>query len=535
MSSIRNRGQSNDEPEAEVWHESGARAVGVDAAPRRPGALLMVPEVVDDREPRSERLERIGDVIADKYRLESEIGSGGMGVVYKAYRGDLDSYVALKLLRPAFGFDPQTVARFLQEARTAAALKSPHVARVLDFGTLPLGGGGARPYIVMEYLHGQDLGQVLNAGPLGVAEAIDYVIQASHAIAEAHAQGVVHRDLKPANLFRNDEGEIKVLDFGIAKPRYAPPSRLTRAGLSLGSPHYMSPEQVDDPKFVDSRADVYSFGICLYELLTGAVPFDGETFGELVTRIVHGSATPLGELRRDLPIGLAEVVHRAFARDPQARYQRVADFVGALAPYAPPRSRRLIELLAPLQAATPTDFVRAASTVPFVSVALARRTPSSGLAVHQQERESMASSLRSRRSLAIYLALALIVLLFAGKFWGNAFFASSPQSAALAADARAPINAVGVLQANVPAPEPISAKAPSLGVAPAEPPPSPSPSPSPPPSPSATPAIAPVIAPAAAHSAPVARAVNNKRPAPPKTRPPELAKATLNLDNRAPQ
>ena len=242
MPRLMSRGRLNDELDLELPGKLGQSDVGVGAPPRRRGALLMVPDVLEESEPHSER---IGELIANKYRLESEIGSGGMGVVYKAYREDLNAYVALKLLRPAFGFDPQTVARFLQEARTAAALKSPHVARVQDFGTLPVGGGaGARPYIVMEYLHGQDLAEVLKAGPLGWAEAIDYLIQASHAIAEAHAQGIVHRDLKPANLFRNDEGDVKVLDFGIAKPGYAPTSRLTRAGLSLGSPHYMSPSKL---------------------------------------------------------------------------------------------------------------------------------------------------------------------------------------------------------------------------------------------------------------------------------------------------
>jgi serine/threonine protein kinase len=375
----------------------------------------MMPDSVEENEPHSERAD---ELVAGKYRIESEIGSGGMGVVYKAYREDLHSYVALKLLRPAFGFDPETVARFLQEARTAAALKSPHVARVQDFGTLAGGAdSGVRPYIVMEYLTGQDLGEVLKAGVLPVAEAIDYTIQACHAIAEAHSQGIVHRDLKPANLFRDSENDIKVLDFGIAKPGYAPVSRLTRAGLSLGSPHYMSPEQIDSPKHVDGRADIYSFGICLYELLSGTVPFNGDTLSELVTRIVQGTPRPLQELRPDLPPGLGEAVHRAFARDPQHRYQKVEDFVGALAPYAPPRSRRLVELLAPLQAPTPTDFVRAVSMPPAALSVSPAPSGTSSIVDPQPLRDGQARPAVKKRWALAALLLISIALLFTVRRW----------------------------------------------------------------------------------------------------------------------
>ncbi|MEI9941122.1 MAG: serine/threonine-protein kinase [Pseudomonadota bacterium] len=380
----------------------------------------MPPDLSEDIESHSERA---GELVAGKYRIESEIGSGGMGVVYKAYREDLHSFVALKLLRPAFGFDPQTIARFLQEARTAAALKSPHVARVQDFGTLALGADrGVRPYIVMEYLTGQDLGEVLQqeslkGHQLSVSEVVDYVIQACHAIAEAHSRGVVHRDLKPANLFRTDEHEIKVLDFGIAKPGYAPTSRLTRAGLSLGSPHYMSPEQIDSPKNVDSRADIYSFGICLYELLSGTVPYNGETFGELVPRIVHGAPTPLQELRPNLPPGLAEVVHRAFARAAQDRFQKVEDLVGALAPFSPPRSRRLVELLAPLSAPTPMDFVHALSMPPLAGASLESAVSQASAPSDRHVQRPRRSYRKAKRVLVGGLALILIALFFVSRRW----------------------------------------------------------------------------------------------------------------------
>jgi eukaryotic-like serine/threonine-protein kinase len=321
----------------------------------------------DDPELEAAQSDRIGQVIAGKYLLEREIGSGGMGVVYKAYRSDLQAHVALKLLRPSFMSDPQVAGRFLQEARTAANLKSPHIARVQDFGVLEDDPSGARPFIVMEYLTGEDLGEVLKAGELPVGDAVDYIIQACHGIAEAHSLGIVHRDLKPANLFRHDRNSIKVLDFGIAKPGDAPVSRLTKAGLSIGSPHYMSPEQIERPRYVDGRADIYSFGICLYEILTCRVPFNGETYGELASNILRGDAFRLEQLRPDLPHGLAEIVQRAFAREAGERFQRIEELVSALAPYSLPRTRRLVELLSVGPLPTPTDFVMPLPSTPPVA------------------------------------------------------------------------------------------------------------------------------------------------------------------------
>jgi serine/threonine protein kinase len=324
----------------------------------------------EDSELEVAQSDRIGHVIAGKYLLEREIGSGGMGVVYKAYRQDLQAYVALKLLRPSFMSDPQVAARFLQEARTAAGLKSPHIARVQDFGVLEDDPSGARPYIVMEYLTGEDLGEVLKAGELPVGDSVDYIIQACHGIAEAHSHGIVHRDLKPANLFRHDRNSIKVLDFGIAKPGDAPVSRLTKAGLSIGSPHYMSPEQIDRPRYVDGRADIYSFGICLYELLTCRVPFNGETYGELASSILRGDGFRLEQLRPDLPQGLSDVVQRAFAREASERFQKIEELVSALAPYSLPRTRRLVELLSVGPLPTPTDFVMPLPSTPPVATNL---------------------------------------------------------------------------------------------------------------------------------------------------------------------
>jgi eukaryotic-like serine/threonine-protein kinase len=324
----------------------------------------------EDSELEVAQSDRIGQVIAGKYLLEREIGSGGMGVVYKAYRQDLQAHVALKLLRPSFMSEPLVAGRFLQEARTAACLKSPHIARVQDFGVLDDDPSGARPFIVMEYLTGEDLGEVLKAGELPVGDAVDYIIQACHGIAEAHSLGIVHRDLKPANLFRHDRNSIKVLDFGIAKPGDTPVSRLTKAGLSIGSPHYMSPEQIERPRYVDGRADIYSFGICLYELLTCRVPFNGETYGELASSILRGDAFRLEELRPDLPHGLAELVQRAFAREASERFQKIEELVSALAPYSLPRTRRLVELLSVGPLPTPTDFVMPLPSTPPVATNL---------------------------------------------------------------------------------------------------------------------------------------------------------------------
>jgi serine/threonine-protein kinase len=280
----------------------------------------------------------VGTVIADKYVVDVVLAKGGMGVVVSATHLHLQQRVAIKFLTSDVAGN--TLPRFLQEARAASRIQSDHVVRVLDFGTMPDGV----PYMVMEYLQGRDLEDVLDTeGPRPVSEAVDYVLQAAEAVAEAHAAGLVHRDLKPANLFREQRkggAFIKVLDFGISKDiaLQEQPS-LTSTGQSIGSPFYMSPEQVRDAKRVDHRTDIWALGVILYQLLTGQLPFAGETIGGVFAAIVSDPFVPLRELTaklgREVPEPLEAAVHRCLARDVSKRFQTVGALARALAPFAP--------------------------------------------------------------------------------------------------------------------------------------------------------------------------------------------------------
>jgi eukaryotic-like serine/threonine-protein kinase len=289
-----------------------------------------------------------GAILANKYRVERVLGQGGMGVVVEARHLTLDERVALKFLLPAFAKHQEAAARFLREARAAVKIKSAHVARVSDVGTLESGA----PYMVMEYLAGADLSAVLEKqGTLPLEAAVDYLVQASEAIAEAHSHGIVHRDLKPANLFlaHHPDGSplIKVLDFGISKVQNeAGNDGLTRTTAAMGSALYMSPEQIRQAKSVDHRTDIYALGVTLYELLAGRQPFVADTFPALCVEIATGTPADLRTLRRDLPEEFVRVVEKAFARKLDERYQTISEFVLALAPWAPSQAQVLVDRIA---------------------------------------------------------------------------------------------------------------------------------------------------------------------------------------------
>jgi eukaryotic-like serine/threonine-protein kinase len=286
-----------------------------------------------------------GDILAGKYRVERILGAGNMGVVVAATNIALEQLVALKFMLPGKAPRPQQQERFLREARAAARLKSQHVAHVLDMGTLENGA----PFAVMELLEGQDLSALLEErGPRPVDEAVEYILQTCEAMGEAHAAGIVHRDLKPANLFLTEDVSgspcVKVLDFGISKLSGA--LTLTQDTQTLGSPLYMSPEQMNSAKHVDARSDIWALGVVLYQLLAGRTPFDAETMQELCARVFVGQPTPLCEYRENAPPELEAVILRCLEKDPDRRWPSVAEFAAALAPYAPIRARVYVERVA---------------------------------------------------------------------------------------------------------------------------------------------------------------------------------------------
>jgi serine/threonine-protein kinase len=297
---------------------------------------------------------RTGEIVANKYRIEHVLGRGGMGVVVAARHLALGHRVAVKFLSGEAALGLQSATRALREAHAVVALSSEHVARVFDAGLLDDGA----PYIVMEYLEGTDLAALLERdGPMAVAQAVDLVLQACEAIAEAHARGIVHRDLKPSNLFlvRRVDGAplVKVLDFGISKVMAvaATAGSLTASGAILGSPYYMSPEQMTSSKTVDARTDVWAIGVILYELLTGKVPFPGETIVDIALKATGSEPPPLAQLRPDLPTALVNTILRCLRRDPAARWASIAATVNALVGFGGPSSRTSAVFIAALAGA----------------------------------------------------------------------------------------------------------------------------------------------------------------------------------------
>ena len=289
-----------------------------------------------------------GSILLGKYRVDSVIGVGGMGAVVGARHLQLDERVAIKFLLPEMLQHEEVVQRFLREARAAIKIRSEHCVRVLDVGTLENGA----PYMVMEYLEGQDLSQILETNhALPIPDVIDWVLQACEALAEAHHIGIVHRDLKPANLFltRRADGtpSVKVLDFGISKQSQSgADAGVTKTQAVLGSPRYMSPEQMRSTKDVDARADVWALGAVVHELIAGVPPFDAETMTALCAAILQDNPKPMGATRPEVTPELDMAVRGALEKDRERRYRNVAQFAAALAPFGGATSRASAERIA---------------------------------------------------------------------------------------------------------------------------------------------------------------------------------------------
>jgi serine/threonine protein kinase len=339
-----------------------------------------------------------GQLLGGKYRLIRPLGKGGMGWVWHAHHLTLNAPVALKLINTAYE-DAETVQRFLGEARMAAQLRSPHVVQILDYGV-----DDGVPHIAMELLEGESLAERLTrVGRLSALETARVVQHVVRAIARAHDSGIVHRDLKPENVFmvqNEDEQIAKVLDFGIAKGSAAQLGKsaaaATRSGALLGTPYYMSPEQVDDVKAVDHRADIWALGVLAYRCLLGTLPFEGEGVGRVVLAICS-HPIPIPSERGPVPDGFDAWFARACARDPAERYDSAR------------RAGR--ELVAVCEGQSPSE------STPAFSASIARRAPAVGAATASDTapghtpRALVASSpgwsSRGRRRVLLGSALAL--------------------------------------------------------------------------------------------------------------------------------
>jgi len=269
-------------------------------------------------------------VIADRYRLERKIGQGGMGSVWLARHLGLDIPCAVKFIEGDYAALPEAQARFVREAKAAAALRSPHVVQILDHGVWD-----GTPYMAMELLEGEDLGKRLTrVGRLSAQDVGVIITQVSRALTKAHAAGIVHRDLKPDNIFlvHDDDREIaKVLDFGIAKSNTGGiDGSNTKTGAMLGTPYYMSPEQAQGVKAVDHRSDLWSLAVIVFQALTGKLPFESEALGDLLVKIIVQPIPVPSQVTPDLPAAFDRWWAKAANRDPAQRYQSAKEFADGL-------------------------------------------------------------------------------------------------------------------------------------------------------------------------------------------------------------
>lgn len=260
-----------------------------------------------------------------RFEIRRTLGAGGMGEIFESYDTELERTVAIKVLASKHIEDDTMKQRFLREARMASQLNHPNIATIHEIGE-----AAGNPYIVMEYVEGQTLAERLDAGPLTLNEIFDIGVQSAEALAEAHERGVVHRDIKSSNIMITPRGKVKVLDFGLAKPlpvlnRVPSKARLTESGVLLGTVSYMSPEQATGRGEVTNVADIFSLGVVLYEMTTGRLPFEGETYFQTIEAIKKRAPSPIKKHRKDAPDALVAVIEHMLRKDPAERYQLAAE------------------------------------------------------------------------------------------------------------------------------------------------------------------------------------------------------------------
>ncbi len=288
----------------------------------------MPTDLLPDSGPSNDAL--IGAIVDGRYRVEQQIGEGGMGVVYRATHVSLNKSLALKVLRGEMAKDPEVVQRFIQEAQSATSIGHENIIDINDFGRLPDG----TVYFVMEFLNGSSLSDMIKrGGSIPLSDAVDIIRQIGGALGAAHQRGIVHRDLKPDNIYLIPRGEmlnfVKVLDFGIAKVGGAS-NKITRTGMVFGTPHYMSPEQAAGQS-VDARTDIYALGVIMYEMFTGHVPFDADTFMAVLTKHMFEKPGPMSRPGDERSLGaLEEITLKALEKKPEHRYQSMQELVDDL-------------------------------------------------------------------------------------------------------------------------------------------------------------------------------------------------------------